>query len=732
MKKTIVFCLVLLIINIFLFTACGSKNETEMTVSDSATSEISEASETVNEPETSAGDSLADSEPVIEEPYSIIENTNEYKAYMKEVSFPDWLDEVNNSTFVNSLFGFKGYAGQGKLVISLASGVESADVYINDYYIDLHEAESEKEYLVDFSNIARTGNNTIQVTNIKPVSLKDAVRVKILYPTVMVGDKAYNDPDADYSVEVDGVKGLLYADSGIDKRSFELIDRIVSSDVDYGFSAAQMAVIKDGRLVYANSWGNINSYNKDLSPIEDKTAVTNSTLFDLASNTKMYSANYAVQYLISEGKLKLSDRVCDIIGTDFVDKTIDIQYSGYKYYGLETNKKWKSGLTVENLLRHQAGFPASPKYEIKGVDQSRQRIDSSVENPLFSGMDGSIDTRSKTLEAICKTPLMYEPGTKTLYSDVDYMLLCFIVEEITGERFDVFLNDTFYNPLELSHITYRPLDNGFAKEDCAATELRGNSREGRVWFEGIRDYTVHGEVHDEMAYFAMGGISGHAGLFSNAEDLAILASAMSTGGIEDNRFFSENVIDTFITPQADNNANYGIGWWRNGDSERPWYFSSEAGTDGFGHQGWTGTLTVIDPTENVVIVYLTNKINTPLVDKNKSTSFFEGGAFTSGSLGFAPQLVFRGMNANTDLYEESLESLLEDMVSESIKLIPINGGKTKKDAAVRNAYSKMNVLLQYYLDNKAPDLKKRVESAMELFDAKRDEEALDYFRSFLE
>ena len=110
--------------------------------------------------------------------------------------------------------------------------------------------------------------------------------------------------------------------------------------------------------------------------------------------------------------------------------------------------------------------------------------------------------------------------------------------------------------------------NGFAANDCAATELNGNTRDGAISFTGVRTATIQGQVHDEKCYYAMGGISGHAGLFSNATELAKLASVMLTGGYGENRYFSRNVMDAFTAPKKEDAANWGLGWWREGDNQR--------------------------------------------------------------------------------------------------------------------------------------------------------------------
>ncbi len=147
----------------------------------------------------------------------------------------------------------------------------------------------------------------------------------------------------------------------------------------------------------------------------------------------------------------------------------------------------------------------------------------------------------------------------------------------------------------LTHTTYNPLLNGFAANDCAATELNGNTRDGAISFTGVRTVTTQGQVHDEKPITVWAGISGHAGLFSNATELAKLASVMLTGGYGENRYFSRNVMDAFTAPKKEDAANWGLGWWREGDNQRCWYFGTQSSPNTIGHQGWTGTLTMIDP-----------------------------------------------------------------------------------------------------------------------------------------
>ncbi|MCR4961035.1 MAG: penicillin binding protein PBP4B [Lachnospiraceae bacterium] len=427
----------------------------------------------------------------------------------------------------------------------------------------------------------------------------------------------------------------------ISSNCFEEIDRIISRDIENGFSSAQLAVIKDNKLVCQNTWGYVNSYNPDGTLKEDRVPATNDTLYDLASNTKMYTVNYAIQYLVTHDALDINTRICDILGDDFYEDTIEVHYLGYEFPGLETEQEWKSRLTIRDVLCHEAGFPADPRYHSEYYDPSiDKRVDAPV-NPLYMGAGADDKTREQTLKMLFKTPLMYEPGTQTVYSDVDYMLLSFVIEKITGQDLESFLKTVFWEPMELDHICFNPLKNGFSPNDCAATELNGNTRDGAAFFEGIRTYTLQGEVHDEKAWYCMAGVSGHAGLFSSATDLALLANLMLNGSDDpDKAFFSDEVIKTFTSPKDEAHEKWGIGWWLQGpEKERAYYFSSVAPAETFGHQGWTGTLTCIDPTRNLVIVFLTNKINSPVKDPAADADVFTGSSYTTASLSFVPKLI---------------------------------------------------------------------------------------------
>ena len=624
-----------------------------------------------------------------------------------EPVFPNWKG-LDDTLAMNHMYTFVGYTGQGTLCVEPEAGVTGFNLFVNNRQINTAAMAAGGVWNVDISGQTINGRNTIQVGGIRPRGKKVTVRVG--YPTVQEGS---------------------LQDVGIDRDALELLEQIIQADVNNGFPGAQMAVVKNGKLVYQNAWGKVNSYNPDGTPKTDSPAVTNDTLYDLASNTKMYTANYALQYLVTQGKANLDSRLVDLLGSAFVEDTIDITYNGYENPGLKVNKQWKAELTLRDILRHQAGFPADPQYHNDSFDQCSQKTVPGATNLLFSGWDGSAATRAATLKSIFKTPLMYKPGTKTVYSDVDYMLLAFAIEAITGKGLDAFLKETFWDPMGLTHTTYNPLLNGFAANDCAATELNGNTRDGAISFTGVRTATIQGQVHDEKCYYAMGGISGHAGLFSNATELAKLASVMLTGGYGENRYFSRNVMDAFTAPKKEDAANWGLGWWREGDNQRCWYFGTQAPSNTIGHQGWTGTLTMIDPVENLVVVYLTNKINSPVTDKAANPNKFNGNWYTASTLGFVAQLLYQGLQNHGTDPNNAYSALLEDMAESKFALVAEGGSVPATHPLVRSGYAVLEAMAAHanathsYLD------RNYFNDALTLLDDTRDAEELAKLKKML-
>ncbi|WP_317939247.1 penicillin binding protein PBP4B [Tetragenococcus halophilus] len=562
---------------------------------------------------------------VLEDKTDVREISSPKGSYQLSQSYPiPATDEAfDSSLLTNQMETFYGYKGQGQLLIK-TNDKEAFKIYVNGQEI-FADLSNKKWQQIDISDFTKNGDNNLQVSRVARNN-KATMNIKIPYPVLKDNTKEYTDDD-----------------------NFKLIDQLINAEIKNGFTSAQLVVAKNGNIIKSSAYGNVNAYDQQDRPQKDSQQVTKNTLYDLASNTKMYATNYAIQKLVSDGKLNIEQKVSEIF-PDFKDKRSD-------------EIKGKDDLTIKEILQHQAGFPADPQYHNKNYDPDAEDQTTPDANKELYTQD-----RNEVMEKIIATPLEYTPGTETMYSDVDYMLLGFIIEEVTGQRLDEYMKQNYYQPLNLQHTTFKPLEHHFSKEQIAATELHGNTRDGAVDFDNIRKNTVQGEVHDEKAFYSMDGISGHAGLFSNAKDLAVLTQiTLNKGGYGNQQFFSEDTMDQFIKAK-DTDPSFGLGWRRKGQQLYSWAFSPLANSSTIGHTGWTGTLTVIDPVNHTSVVLLTNTKNSPVVDKKKDPNDFIGDHFLTGQYGLIATLAFDSQKDD----QAANNSKLVDMVDSKYRYMKAN------------------------------------------------------------
>ena len=656
--------------------------------------------------------------------------------WQAELSFPDRFGEVEDTLAPNSLYAFDFFEGQGEIFVQVGSDVASFSLFVNQERVDTSALVGGRSYKIDISKIARNGKNILQAADIRAAaaaswsvnspssgaaspSVTDSAKVKVYIPyPVLLNESAEQ--------------------SAIDSDALALISEIIQSDIEHGFSCAQLAIAKNGRLLYKNSWGSVNSYDTDGNPLpqNEREKITDDTMFDIASCTKALAANMAIEFLVSQKKLYLDTKIADVLGDDFYKKTINIKYKNGSGASLGQNKKWKATLTIRDIACHTAGFPAGPAYYNKNFNsttQGREKENQIPKNKLYAGCGADQETRAKTFEAICKTPLLYQPGTKVLYSDADYMILGFIVEHVTGEKLDDFCKKTFWEPLELKRTAFNPLQNGFKKSDCAATELRGNTRGGTLLDFAGRSDTIQGEVHDETAYYSMAGVSGHAGLFTTASDALKLLSALFYGGYGQNKFFDKDVLDSFFSPQDSGRANWAIGWYHQGDDRRSWNFSQSASRATVGHNGWTGTLVMLDPEEKLALAYFTSKRNTPFREENAYE--FEGSYFTAAAPGFVPALLYEGIGNGSDKKSARL-LLLADMVRDKFRLVAAEkvDGQQVTDAnhpIVRAAYSILEIFVRRAKADGSDQAAQLANEAAALLDPTRDADEIEKIKEMM-
>ena len=357
-----------------------------------------------------------------------------------------------------------------------------------------------------------------------------------------------------------------------------------------------------------------------LLPPRERIPATPDTLFDLASNTKMFATVLALERLVSLGRLDLDRPLVSFPGWElFRDDAVlftgawTVGGSG----GLTADHHGRADVTVRMILQHRAGLLPDPAYHSRDIagDLWWHRADP--------------DDRTGIVERICRTPLAAAPGTTSCYSDVGFMILGLLVEQVGGCRLDEYVREEFYDPLGLVDTTYRPLQAGVPAERLAATELEGNTRDSTVTFghldDGtevpIRHATIVGEVHDEKAYACLGGVSGHAGLFATATDVVRLGGLLLAGGSVGGRDYLDPAVAREFTrpqspdPRGADDPTIALGWRR--QPPRPGryvWFPARANPGSFGHHGWTGTLTMVDPRADLVIAVLTNLRHSPVVD----------------------------------------------------------------------------------------------------------------------
>jgi len=326
---------------------------------------------------------------------------------------------------------------------------------------------------------------------------------------------------------------------------------------DTAFPGGVILAAKDGKIFLHEAVG-FHTYSK-------KKSVTKGNIFDLASITKAVSTTSAIMKLVDEDKLNLDDMVIQYL-PEFIGK----QKSHYTQ---------KRNTTIRHLITHTGGLPPFKQYfKIEGTRQAR--IDSIFNTEPIVGLNDS-----------------------TIYSDVGLIVLGKVIENITKTPLDVYVDSVVFNPLGMSSTFYNPPTKKINRVVPTENSLFHNK-------------LIKGFVHDENAH-SIGGVAGHAGLFSTAKDLAIFSQMMLNGGRYGwKRVFNEQtVLDFTSRSQIMESSSYGLGWdTPSGKSSGGIYLSDSS----FGHTGYTGTSLWIDKENQLFVILLTNAVHPNRSYKKKS------------------------------------------------------------------------------------------------------------------
>lgn len=495
-----------------------------------------------------------------------------------------WLpdDTPSKRALVKDRFAFKSYAGRGELIVTADTSAK-ATIRVNGEVLSVDQPfTAEQRYQYSLSRRTRNGVNTLAVSDVSPTDAR--LHIEVPYPVLIDNTSAY-------------------------ASKFAEVDSLIQQEVSEGFPGAVLLVIKDGEIIKRSAYGYQKRYGEDEQPLAKAQPMRTDTGFDLASNTKMFATTFALMRLVETGQL---------------DVTQPIQF-----YLPEYREEGREARRVSDLLSHKSGYAPSVDFHTP---------DNNLGSSFFSQ-----DKQHTSELLITEVPFKTGNGLTAAYSDTNFMLLGLIVERITGMPLDRFCEEQLYQPLGLSNTLFTPLSKGHSESEFAATELQGNTRGGRIEFPNIRTYTLQGEVHDEKAWYAMQGVAGHAGLFSTADDLAVMAQLLlNGGGYGSVHLFDDNVINAFTKP--DNRFwSYGLGWRRMANGTNRWHFGPYASEQAFGHTGWTGTATVIDPALDLAVILLTNARHSPIVGELDDDLQFTGKQFETGKYGSIVSLVYEAV-----------------------------------------------------------------------------------------
>jgi len=349
-------------------------------------------------------------------------------------------------------------------------------------------------------------------------------------------------------------------------RSIAKADSLIAASIGKLTPGAVFLVSHNGMLVHDTAFGYAQLEDYEGHRLASPTPMTRETMFDLASVTKVMGTTMGVMLLVDRGR-------------------IDLDAPVYRYLP-DFRGVHKDSITVRHLLSHSAGL----------VQWQPLYYHASNEREAYA--------------VIRDMPLQWGVGEGRHYSDFSFMLLGYILERVSGQRLDVFLDSAIYKPLGLDSTTFVPRQKGFTR--FAATE-QGNVYERHMVYDstfgyrypgdptawdGWRHRVLDGEVDDGNSFYAHGGIAGHAGLFSTAGQLRVLLDMLVGGGsVRGNRrVFSADVIHRFLT--RDRYDNY-LGWM----------LSPALPEGSFYHTGFTGTYVLGVPEYGLSVILLTNRQN---------------------------------------------------------------------------------------------------------------------------
>lgn len=371
----------------------------------------------------------------------------------------------------------------------------------------------------------------------------------------------------------------------MDEKYVLKLDSVARAGIRKGaYPGCQIVVMKDGKMVYDKCFGNFTYGGGHLVQPDD--------LYDIASCTKVFSSTLAIMKLYDDGLVDLNKTLADFF-----------PYLKGKAHGK---------LKLIDIMTHQAGLKAWIPFYQTTIDENgpmaefySNQLDENHNVRVAENLYLINDFEDRIFDSVSKTSLGKK---KYLYSDMGFYYMPKIVKLLTNQNIEDYLNDKYYVPMNLNHICYQPLSH-FTREQIAPTENDTVFRKQLIW----------GDVHDQAAAM-FGGVAGHAGLFANAHDLAVIMQMLLDEGTYNGvQYLKPETVRYFIkAPFAASNDNRrGIGFDKLPINKKGSCTASKLGSmQGFGHTGFTGTFVWADPANDLILIFLSNRV-CPSSEPNK-------------------------------------------------------------------------------------------------------------------
>jgi CubicO group peptidase (beta-lactamase class C family) len=348
------------------------------------------------------------------------------------------------------------------------------------------------------------------------------------------------------------------------------LDAIVAKGLrDHAYAGAVLLVARRGEVLHQKAYGYSRKYSSGHELLDNPQPMTTDTIFDVASLTKVFATTFGAMLLVDSGEIALDAPVS-------------------RYLPL-FDREQKRNMTIRHLLSHRSGLPPW--------------------KPVYC----HAANKAEAAAYIATVPLQSPVGAEYHYSDLNFMLLGYVIEAVSGRSLDRFLAETLYAPLGLNDTAFHPQKRAGAR--IAATS-EGNPLELRMAtsekfgdkcdenaevFRRWRRHVLIGEVNDGNAFYAHQGVAGHAGLFSTAAELNSLAELLiGRGTYRGKNLIRAETVKMFLTPDDLGN---GLGWQFRSEVIK----AKDAPAGSFGHTGFTGGNVLIVPDREITVIFLSNR-----------------------------------------------------------------------------------------------------------------------------